>query len=300
MTVKYGIDEYDYPCLVVLGCFDGIHIGHKELLSKAKLQAKINGLDLGVMLFADGKGGQMLYPLEERMRMLEDFNVKFVLLIDYTEEFKATTARQFLDELERTLNVKAYMSGKDFRFGAGAKGKSSTLKNYAEDEENGVWYTAVKDVTYGDEKVSSTLIKKLLEEGDIKKANILLGREYSVSGEVISGAGRGSELGFPTVNIRYPADRAAVKEGVYSVECLIGDRRLCGIANYGARPTFEDSDVLLETYIEDFGGDLYGQTVTVYFKDYLRETRKFDSAEDLASQLSQDIAAAKNTEVKVD
>ena len=106
--VNYGIDEYDFPCLLVLGCFDGLHIGHAELLKKAKLQAKINGLDLGVMMFADGKGGKYLYSFEERMRFLEQFNVKFVLKIDFTEEFKNIEPGKILNvNSDGTVEVKA-------------------------------------------------------------------------------------------------------------------------------------------------------------------------------------------------
>ena len=189
--VNYNKDEYDFPALVVLGCFDAIHIWHAELLKKAKLQAKINGLDLGVMMFSEGKGGRQVFTFDERLKFLEGYNTKFVLKIDYTEDFKSTAALDFLHNVEEHVNVKAYMSGKDFRFGAGAKGKSSTLKNYAEDEENGVWYMPVKDIAVDGEKVSTTLIKQCIGNGEIQRANALLGREYFVSGEVCEGHGRG-------------------------------------------------------------------------------------------------------------
>ena len=143
--IEYAKDEYAFPSLIVLGCFDAIHAGHRELFKKAKLQAKINGLDLGVMMFRDGKGGRQVYSFEERVAMLAPFNVKFVLVIDFTPEFKEIAPLDFLAAIEDKINVKAYMSGKDFRFGKGAKGKSSTLKNYAEDEDNGVWYMPVKE-----------------------------------------------------------------------------------------------------------------------------------------------------------
>ena len=127
--VRFGEDEYDFPCLLVLGCFDGLHVGHAELLKKAKLQAKINGLDLGVMMFSEGKGGKQLYSFEERLAFLEQYNVKFVLKIDFNEDFKKIKPLEFLEQLEDKLNLKAYMSGKDFKFGQGKKGKSSTLKS---------------------------------------------------------------------------------------------------------------------------------------------------------------------------
>ena len=288
--VNYNQDEYGFPSLVVLGCFDGLHTGHTELLKKAKLQAKINGLDLGVMMFADGKGGRQIYTFEERLKFLEALNVKFVLKVDYTEEFRQTSAVDFLKAVDDKINVKGFMSGKDFRFGAGAKGKSSTLKNYAENEDNGVWYMSVKDVMYGEEKVSTTMIKSMLESGEIVTANQLLGRNYSVSGTVVNGADRGNKLlGFPTVNIEYPENKVEVKSGVYSVVCRVGENCYKGIANYGARPTFDEEKPVLEVHLDGFEGELYGENITVEFCEYIRDIQKFDDAEALKAQLEQDI-----------
>lgn len=292
--VKFNEDEYNFPCLLVLGCFDGLHIGHAELLKKAKLQAKINGLDLGVMLFAEGKGGKQLYTFEERLGYLEQFNVKFVLKVDYNDAFKQIKPLDFLACLEDKLNVKAYMSGKDFRFGQGAKGKSSTIKSFAEDEENGVWYMPVKDVLYENEKVSTSLVKTLLEKGDAAKAAELLGRKYCVSGTVIHGAERGDKLlGYPTMNINYPENKFEVKKGVYKVKCVVDGEEYSGIANYGSRPTFGEDTPVLEVNLDGFDKQVYDEQVTVYFEEYIRDIRKFGSAEELAAQLSDDILTVK-------
>lgn len=287
--IEYGKDEYAFPSLLVLGCFDGIHIGHRELFKKAKLQAKINGLDLGVMMFRDGKGGRCLYSFEERVALLSPYNVKFVLAVDFTEEFKKTSPLDFLHNIEDKLNVKAYMSGKDFRFGANAKGKSSTLKNYADDEENGVWYQSVKDVVSAGEKVSTTTVKSCLDVGNVAKANILLGKNFFVEGDVVKGAGRGaSVLGYPTVNLVYPEEKYPLKEGVYRVVCRVDEKEYRGIANYGDCPTFGDERKALEVNLDGFDGDLYGARIKVEFVDYLRDIVKFGSAEDLARQLAAD------------
>ena len=287
--INYNKDDYNFPSLVVLGCFDAIHAGHAELLKKAKLQAKINGLDLGVMMFAEGKGGRQVYSFEERLSFLAAYNVKFVLKIDYTDEFKKTTAADFLHNLEEHINVKAYMSGKDFRFGVGAKGKSSTLKNYADDEENGVWYMSVKDVAIDGEKVSTTLIKQCLEAGEIQKANKLLGREYFVSGEVCEGHGRGTGLGFPTANIVYPANKIFVAPGVYGVETEIDGQAYKGVANCGPRPTFGEDATVLEAYFEGLDKEIYGQNITIKFINFIRKIRKFESAEALSAQIAEDV-----------
>ena len=295
--IEYGKDEYAFPSLVVLGCFDAIHAGHRELFKKAKLQAKINGLDLGVMMFRDGKGGKQVYSFEERVAMLSSYNVKFVLVIDYTHEFKQISPIDFLHAIEDKVNVKAYMSGKDFRFGKGAKGKSSTLKNYAEDEDNGVWYMPVKDVAYEGEKISTTLIKSCLAEGNVAKAAAMLGEKFYVEGQVIEGAHRGADiLGFPTINIAYPDWKYPVKHGVYKVQVAAEDQVYSGIANFGSRPTFDDDKELLEVYIKDFDGDLYGKNVKVSFVGYMRSIRKFADPAELAAQLEQDKAALSLTD----
>ena len=288
--VNYNKDEYDFPALIVLGCFDAIHIGHQELLKKAKLEAKINGLDLGVMMFAEGKGGRQVFTFEERLAMLAPYNVKFALRIDYTEDFKKTTAQQFLSNIEEHINIKGYMSGKDFRFGAGAKGKSSTLKNFAEDEDNGVWYMSVKDVTADGEKVSTTLIKQYIEEGKIQKAEQLLGRKYFVTGKVCEGHGRGAKLvGFPTANIMYPENKVLVAPGVYGVEAEIEGTVYKGVANCGARPTFGEDAYVMEAYFEGLSEDLYGKEITVKFLNYIRGIKKFENAEELSEQIAHDV-----------
>ena len=294
--VKYNQDEYGFPCVIALGCFDALHSGHVELLKKAKLQAKINGLDLGVMMFTEGKGGNQVFTFEERLKMLESYNVKFVLQIDFNDEFKKTTASEFLQAIEDKINVKGFMSGKDFRFGAGAKGKSSTLKNYAEDEENGVWYMPVKDVTYEGEKISTTLIKQKLENGEIEIADELLSRNYFVTGTVVNGADRGKGLGFPTMNIVYPENKVKVKQGVYTVKCTVGENEYPGIANYGPRPTFDEENDLLEVHLDGFEGENYGEEVKVEFTGYIRDIIKFENGDELKAQLESDIEKIRHTE----
>jgi riboflavin kinase/FMN adenylyltransferase len=299
--VRFNEDAYDFPCLLVLGCFDGLHLGHFELLKKAKLQAKINGLDLGVMMFTNGKEnkeGKQLYTFEERLKFLESFNVKFVLKIDYDEEFKKIKPLEFLSLLEDKLNVKAYMSGKDFRFGQGAKGKSSTLKSYAEDEDNGVWFMPVKDLIIEEEKVSTSHIKVLLDEGNVKKAAELLGRNFAVCGTVIHGADRGAKVvGYPTMNVTYPENKHEVKQGVYTVKCGVGEKCYYGIANYGSRPTFDEEAPILEVYLDGLEGEQYDEIITVEFLDRIRDIQKFDSAEELTSQLDKDLLLAKEAAV---
>lgn len=256
--VRYNEDEYEFPCLLVLGSFDAIHAGHAELLKKAKLQAKINGLDLGVMVFKGGKGGNQICTYEEKLALIEQYNAKFVLSVDFTDDFKKTKPLDFLQIVEDKLNVKAYMSGKDFRFGEGAKGKSSTLKNYGEDEDNGVWYMPVKDVTdENGEKISSTKIKELIENGEITAANALLGRNYSVSCEVLSAAQNGEVTALTLV---YPEGKVKIKEGVYAAKCTVAGAEYDCVASCGEN---------FELNIKSFNGVPDGEKITVEFTDCL-------------------------------
>ncbi len=289
--VRYGSDSYDSPALLVLGCFDGLHIGHDKLIGDAAFQAKINGLDLGVMTFAEGKGEKQLLTLDERLEILEQKKVKFVLLCDFDDDFKQTSAASFLERVEEKVNVKAYMCGEDFRFGAGAKGKCSTLKNHA-DEDESVWFKSVKDVERYGEKVSSGSIRKMLEAGDMELAGELLGYSYFVTGEVTKGDERGRELGFPTCNILFPEKKADVRRGVYRAMATTpdGERRLA-VASYGSRPTFDEDNELLEVHIPGFDGDLYGETLKVEFLNFLRDIRKFDTKEELIEQMTRDAEA---------
>lgn len=261
--VRYNEDEYEFPCLLVLGSFDAIHAGHAELLKKAKLQAKINGLDLGVMVFKGGKGGNQICTYEEKLALIEQYNAKFVLSVDFTDDFKKTKPLDFLQIVEDKLNVKAYMSGKDFRFGEGAKGKSSTLKNYGEDEDNGVWYMPVKDVTdENGEKISSTKIKELIENGEITAANALLGRNYSVSCEVLSAAQNGEVTALTLV---YPEGKVKIKEGVYAAKCTVAGAEYDCVAGCGEN---------FELNIKSFNGLPDGEKITVEFTGCVSERKE--------------------------
>jgi riboflavin kinase/FMN adenylyltransferase len=145
----------------------------------------------------------------------------------------------------------------------------------------------------GEEKISTTLVKACLEDGNVKKAALLLGSPYHVTGTVIVGMGRGKELGFPTANLTYPENKVEVKFGVYKVTATIDEKDYIGIANYGARPTFGEEGAVLEVYFDGFEGDLYGKDITVNFVDYLRDIVPFENEDELKAQLTSDLAKVK-------
>ena len=288
---------YPKPSLLVLGCFDAVHAGHFELLKHARERAAESGLDLGIMAFTCGKEGKLVCTFEERLEIFEKSGVKSVLKIDFDEEFKKTPCELFLKKISGKINIKGLMSGEDFRFGAGAKGNAQTLKNYA--LTNGLIFGTVEDVTFGGVKISTTLIKSLLEKGDVKTANTLLTRKFSVTGRVVSGAGRGNKLlGFPTMNVSYPEYKTEIKKGVYAVRGTLDGKVYKGIANYGARPTFGEENPLLEVYLIGFKGSCYGENLTVEFTDYIRDIKKFNSPAELCAQLEKDLRFAAEKERK--
>lgn len=297
-VVNYLRDEYKSPALLVLGCFDAVHAGHIELIKRAKKKAEEYGLDLGIMTFAGGKEGKLIYNFNERLEIFENSGVKFVLKIDFNEEFKRTFADVFLKNISKRVNIKGLMSGDDFRFGAGAEGTTDTLKKYAE-KSGGIWYDSVKDLTFNGEKISTTLIKSLLANGKVKTAAELLTRCYTITGEVVSGAGRGKKLlGVPTMNVLYPEDKVEVKQGVYAVRGILNGKPYKGIANYGSRPTFGEENPVLEVFLNGYDGVCYGENLTVEFTDYIRDIKKFNSPAELCAQLEKDLRFAAEEEQK--
>lgn len=291
--IDYDKDEYSQPSLLVLGCFDSVHAGHQKLLKCANAQAEMRGLDLGIMTFENGKKSELIYTFDERLRLFGELKVQFVLRIDFNDKLRKTSAEKFLNSIFAKINIKGLMSGEDFRFGAGAAGNSATLQNYAEKAGNGFFYEAVKDLAFGDKKISTTYIKSLLTSGNIKIANALLTRSFSVTGKIVRGAGRGNKLlGFPTMNVEYPENKVKIKQGVYAVRGILKGKTYKGIANYGARPTFGEALPVLEVFLYGYDGSCYGENLTVEFIGYIRDIRKFGSAPELCAQLEKDLRFA--------
>ena len=263
--------------VLLLGGFDGMHLGHRQLL----LRAKESGKAVGVSVILGNKG-EPLYTARERKELFFELEADYFVELPF-EEIRALSAQEFLSLLERELAPEAYICGEDFRFGYGASGDGETLKRYAPVP------VSVEPLLYiGGEKVGSGKIKALLAEGKIKQANALLGRNFFLLGEVERDRQVGNEIGFPTANIRYPKEKFPLKIGVYQTLVAVDGKEYKAITNFGARPTFENGEVWTETHLLDFNGDLYGKTLSVSFVKYLREVKKFESVEALKEQLKKD------------
>lgn len=264
---------------MLLGGFDGMHIGHRQLLSVAKKR----GLSVGVMTIVGGKGEKNLFTFSERERILKDVGADFVFELPFLE-IKDLSAEDFLKILTQEFSPALFVCGEDFRFGAGALGTAQTLKERAKTEVE-----ILPLVKMNGEKISTRWIKECLKNGETEKANEALGERFFLIGEVKEDRKVGRTLGFPTANISYPKEKFPLKIGVYETRIVVDGVEYKGITNYGARPTFDDETVWTESYLDGFSGDLYGKELKVEFVRYLRDIKKFESADALINQLQEDI-----------
>lgn len=263
---------------MLLGGFDGLHVGHRKLLSRAKA----SGLSVGVMTIVGGKE-RSLFTFAEREEIFKRAGVDFVFELPF-EEIKDLAPSEFLQVLETQFSPKLFVCGTDFRFGAKAAGTAEMLKQSTQ-----VCVEVLPLVELDGEKVSSSYVKALLKSGEVNRVNDLLTHAFFLVGEVYADRKIGRMIGFPTANIPYPIGKYPLKIGVYETRVCVDGTEYKGITNYGARPTFADETVVTETYLDGFDGDLYGKTLKVEFIRYLRDVRKFDSVDSLKKQLEEDL-----------
>ena len=284
--------------VVALGYFDSVHIGHVAVLSKAKQTAEQLRAKTLVFTFDDGlkkilgfSNTDNVYTKSERENIYKSLGMDEVFFAPIDKEFLGLDKKQFLDYLNENFEIVAYVCGEDYRFGKGGQGDVQYLKEYARERSQQVVIAPV--VLVNGEKVSSTLVKQLLIDGKIAEANSVLCKKYSVTGVVFEDRKVGRSIGFPTVNIKAEKNKQQLKSGVYAGSVQIDGKDYRAIINYGARPTFNLEEKLIEAHIIDFNGNLYGKQLTLYFDSFMREIKKFESTEQLIYQLKMDSLAVK-------
>ena len=283
---------------IALGAFDGIHIGHQKIISRAvNLAKQINGTSVvftfsnhPLSVVAPERCPLQLITQEYKAELIQDLGVDILLTIPFTKHFLELSALQFINLFMENLSPKQIVVGPDYFFGYKRSGTTEFL------EQAGVQHgfnVEIHPIVYvNDTVVSSTLIREMITEGNIEKASQFLGRPVKFKGIVIHGAKRGRELGYPTINLSIANQLIVPADGVYAVSVHIENTHYNGIANIGNNPTFNGIDRRLEVHILNYSGDLYGQSVTVIFIKHIRGQITFSSAAELKLQICSDIKAA--------
>ena len=287
--------------VVAIGNFDGLHRGHRAVIDNALALAHRLGRPCAILTFEPHPRDFFrpsapvfrLTPLAEKTIMAERLGLDAVIALSFDAATAAMEAKAFIEEwLVRRLGIAAVIVGTDFRFGAKRAGTAEMLAQ--EGERHGFEVEILPEVALEGGRVSSSAVRAALETGDIAKASELLGHRWFVCGEVRHGEKRGRELGFPTANLRLDA-ACRLRHGIYAVRVLIGGEVHQGVASFGRRPTFDNGAPLLEVFIFDYSGDLYGRILTVEFVAWLRGEEKFSSIEALVAQMREDVIDAKRT-----
>lgn len=282
-------------CSVVIGNFDGVHSGHQELIKVCKSfgqkHVAVTFSPHPEEVFDNNENFFKIFSDEQNYKRFEFFGLDAVVVIPFDKKTLNLTAIQFLEKyILSTLGPKFITVGEDFKFGKGRAGSISFLSKHQ--ESGGYKLNAVKKVSINGLTVSSSAIRAFLREGNVKKANDLLGGDaFFINGEVSVGDKLGQTIGFPTANIKNI--KVPLKRGVYKTRVIVGGKEFSGISNFGCRPTVSDKKMnTLETYIFNFSQDIYGRQISIYFDGFIREEVRFSCLEDLKLQIAKDVEAA--------
>lgn len=297
MKIFTNLDELEkihHGTGIALGTFDGFHLGHQKVIKS--LVEKCKQLNLKSVLFTFsnhprevvhvGDHISRIMTIDEKIKVASNMGIDYLVILKFDKEFMSIEARAFIEDLLiDILNAKLLSVGYNFRFGYKAKGDVQLLKNYKD-----IFELLVTEAVYEKEfNVSSTLIRELLEHGNIEKANSLLGRPYKISSTVVEGKKIGKTLGFPTANLKIFENMTRLKPGVYITISEVDNIEYISATNVGYNPTFKEDVFNIETFILDFDKNIYGKNLTVKFIKRLRDEMKFDSLENLMSQIADDV-----------
>ena len=281
--------------VMALGFFDGIHVGHAALINMIKQRAKETGAEPAVLTFdvhPDNLVFHKTVPLinsaEDREHILKRyFGIDDVVVIHFSQRVMHMDWKEFIDELIDEMNLRWIVVGHDFCFGYKGLGTAAKLKDYC--EEHGIGCDIIPAVCRDGVIVSSTLIRQLIESGDMETANAYLGHPHTLTDVVRSGYHLGTQMGTPTINMGFPQGVIIPRHGVYAAKAYIDGQEYMSVTNVGIRPTVSDSgNVNVESFLLDFQGNLYGHQARIDFYKFLRPERKFDDVEALAAQIKHD------------
>ena len=281
--------------LLSIGVFDGVHLGHKYLISQLKEHARQQNLLAGVVTFRQHPQ-EVLSPqtklpfltdLAERTKLLKNEGVDTIITLSFTPELAQLSAQEFVSLLKKHLRMRGIVIGPDFALGRNREGDANTLRTLGQDMNFSV--TVVPPIVINDEVASSTAIRKALTDGDMKKVHQLIGRSFSLHGRVTTGAGRGVELGFHTTNLDIYPEQALPADGVYATWAYVDDTVYQSMTNIGKCPTFGYNERTVEVYILNYDSDLYGHELKIDIIERLRDEKQFNTTEELRKQIIEDV-----------
>lgn len=282
---------------IALGYFDGVHLGHQKVILQAKSISEKKGIKSAVMTFDPhpsvvlGKSVQhveYITPLEDKISIIEKFDIDFLFVVRFTLEFANLLPQEFVDQYLIGLNARHVVAGFDYSYGRLGRGTMESLPFHSRNQFD---FSVVSKLTNDEEKISSTLIRKYIREGKTDELSPFLGRFYSTSGIVIHGDKRGRTIGFPTANIDICDEYIIPPLGVYTVRILVDGTWYEGVCNVGYKPTFNKefgNKPSIEVHIFDFSKEIYGQSVAVEWHRHLRSEQKFSEVDELISQIEKD------------
>lgn len=280
---------------MAIGVFDGVHLGHRALIAHLTRGARTEQAlavaatfdPLPIQVLAPGAPASALSDVRDRVKLLRAAGADAVVVFRFDDAFAHLSADEFLDRVKGACDIRRIVVGPDFHFGRRAEGDVEQLRERG--KRDGFVVDVVTPIEIDGAVVSSTRIRNLLLAGDVEAATRLLGRPYSIRGRVVHGARRGRALGFPTINLALPAERLLPRDGIYAMWAEMGEGRFKAAASLGVRPTFGGGERVLEAYLLDYSGELYGEDVEVAFVKRLRDEIAFASPSELAAQIARDV-----------
>ena len=295
-TLDFTIEE---PTAVTLGKFDGLHRGH-ELLMRTVLGCKEKYHVASVAFTFDMPPrnrveeivANVLTTNEEKQYIFEKQGIDYLIECPFTQEVMSMEPKAFIEWIATSLNMKYVVVGDDFRFGYKRSGDYHTLQEY--EKEYGYKTIVLDKLKDSNRDISSTYVREKIADGNIRKANELLGYHYFIKSEILHGKKLGRRIGMPTINMILPEHKLLPPNGVYVTEVLVEGKKYMGVTNVGCKPTVSDERIVgVETYIDNFNKDVYGEKIVVSFLEFIRSEMKFGSIDELKEQMESDILVAK-------
>ena len=284
--------------LLTIGVFDGVHAGHRYLLGKLQQRAAEKNLISAVLTF-NTHPQSVLHPhnqlpwlidVEDRIKFLKELGINIAAVLTFTPKVAQLSAQEFMSLAKTQLRMRGIMVGHDFALGRGRRGNINLLRSLGSEMEFSV--EIIPPYTINGEVVSSTLIRRALAQGDMRKVERLMGRYFHLGGKVIASDKRGRVLGFPTANLDIKPQQALPGRGIYATITQIDGRQFPSATNIGIRPTFGEGEKMVETHLLNYKGDLYSKEIRVEFVQKLRDEQRFPSSEELKAQIGKDVREA--------